>query len=163
MKDNGWLIFHPVVQVEWVIFGVFLILLMIRWYMKQEINIIISIIFILFSILWIIIVILLHKNTYIKIQDSNIIIKNSIFNSTAISIGYNDIESIFMLDGVLRGRNIYSIHIKKKNQEKKLSIDCFSEKSFNEMKNILIWKWLPVSVSIMKGTKRETEDFNKKS
>lgn len=88
------------------------------------------------------------------------------FKTIEKSIEYYNIESIVMLDGnatISRWNNIYSVHIKEKNEDKKIAVDWFSKESFDAIKNILIWKWLPVSVSTMKGTKRETEDFNENS
>lgn len=55
-----------------------------------------------------------------------------------------------------------NIH-KRERSRKKIAIDWFSDESFNKIKDILIWKWLPVSVSKMVNNKRETKEFNKNS
>ena len=170
MENNNWeLIFHPVAQKAYTILIIILIMWNIWYFISWESNIIVFIILLLFLVFLFLILILFPKKTYLKIQENILIIWGldiPTFKTVEKCIQYENVESIAMLDGTadIAGRkNIYSVHIKERDQEKKTAIDWFSRESFNEIKNILIWKWLPVSVSTMKDTKRETEDFNKTS
>jgi len=156
MWNNNWeRIFHPVVQRKILLCIFLLTSFFSRWKWK------------LICIFWIVVLLCLiffllqTKKSYIKIQEQHLIVwwlSIPSFKTTEKFVEYTNIENITLLCWYSK-----SIHIKEKNQEKKTAIDWFSKESFNEIKNILIWKWLPVSVSTMKGTKRETEDFNKNS
>ena len=162
MEANNWdNVFHPNINISVLAYTIWLMAWIATYYIRWKWDM--RIICVLEAILLVCLIYLFirPKIAYFKIDASGLIIwwlDIPSFRKEEKHLLYNNIEDIAMLKNPAN-----SIHIKLKDQEKKVCIDWFSDESFNEIKNILVWKWLPVSVSKMVGTKRETEDFNKNS
>ena len=160
MEANNWKnVFHPSLNIG-VLFSILLLMAWIAtFYVRWKLNIRIICILEVILLVCLIFIFIQLKTSYFKINESELILwwlDILSFKKEEKHLQYNNIENIVMLKDPAN-----SIHIKLKDQEKRVCTD--SDESFNEIKNMLVWKWLPVSMSKMVRTKRETEDFNKNS
>ena len=160
MENNWDLVFRPIVQ-KFLLVYMFIISLIVCFFMHWRWNVVLIVIALVILVILLILVFLQPKTSYLKIKESELIIWGldiPTFKTVEQCIQCNNIESIAILKHPTN-----SVHIKVKDQDKKFAIDWFSSETLDEIKNVLVWKWLTVSLSKMVNNKRETEEFNKKS